>query len=102
MCAIICQTISDVGRKAINPRIVIGSLFIKHKLNLSDEETVLLIRENLYMQYFLGLDEYYPYSLFTPTLFTEWCKKLGNDTFNEFADVLTVICHGDKMDKSTG
>ena len=99
---IFVKQFSDVGRKAINPRIVIGSLIIKHKLNLSDEETVLLIRENPYMQFFLGLDEYYPYSLFTPTLFTEWRKKLGNDTFNEFADVLTVICHGDKMDNSPG
>jgi len=41
--------ILPIGRKAINPRIVIGSLIIKHKLNLSDEETVLLIRKNPYM-----------------------------------------------------
>ena len=88
---------SEMGRKTINPRIVIGSIIIKHKLNLSDEETLLLIRENPYMQYFLGLDEFYPNSLFTPSLFTEWRKKLGNETFNEFSDVLAVICHGDKM-----
>ena len=98
---IFVKQFSDVGRKAINPRIVIGSLIIKHKLNLSDEETVLLIRENPYMQYFLGLDEFFAYSLFTPTLFTEWRKKLGNATFNEFSDVLAVICHGDKMDTTS-
>ena len=96
-CVQILKQFSNIGRKAINPRIIIGSLIIKHKLNLSDEETVLLIRENPYMQYFLGLDEFYPYSLFTPTLFTEWRKKLGNDNFNEFSDVLATICHGEKM-----
>lgn len=43
---------SHRGACAINPRIVIGSLIIKHKLNLSDEETVQSIEENPYMQFF--------------------------------------------------
>ena len=47
----------DMGRTAINPRIVIGSLIIKHKLCLSDEQTVQIIEENPYMQFFLGLDD---------------------------------------------
>jgi len=85
------------GRTSINPRIVIGSLIVKHKLGLSDEETVLLIEENPYIQYFLGLDEFAPSPLFSASLFVEWRKRLGNDTFNEFADVLVRICHGDKV-----
>lgn len=89
---------SDTGRIAINPRIVIGSLIIKHKLNLSDEQTAMIIEENPYMQYFLGLDEFSPAQLFSPSLFVEWRKKLGNDTFNEFSDVLATICYGDKME----
>ena len=87
------------GRTAINPRIVIGSLIIKHKLNLSDEQTICIIEENPYMQYFLGLDEFAPLPLFSPTLFVEWRNKLGNDTFNEFSDVLLTICCGDKIEK---
>ncbi|MBY5959857.1 IS5 family transposase [Membranicola marinus] len=90
---------SNTGRSTINPRIVIGSLIIKHKLNLSDEETVQLISENPYMQFFLGLDEFYAEPLFAPSLFVEWRKKLGNDTFNEFSDILSRICYGDKMTK---
>jgi len=88
-----------LGRTAINPRIVIGSLIIKHKLNLSDEQTICIIEENPYMQYFLGLDEFAPLPLFSPTLFVEWRNKLGNDTFNEFSDVLLTICCGDKIEK---
>ena len=38
-------------------RMVIGALIIKHKMNLSDEETIWLIAENPYMQYFIGLEE---------------------------------------------
>jgi hypothetical protein len=89
----------SLGRTAINPRIVIGSLIIKHKLNLSDEQTIYIIEENPYMQYFLGLDEFAPSPLFSPTLFVEWRKKLGNETFNEFSDVLLTICCGDKIEK---
>lgn len=92
----------DSGRTAIDPRIVIGSLIIKHKLALSDEETVRIIGENPYMQFFLGLDEFSPAPLFSPSLFVEWRKRLGNDTFNGFADVLATICHGDgKVTEST-
>src|SRR5659263_289470 len=44
----------QTGRPALNPRIVIGSLIIKHMCNLDDRETVDQISENIYMQYFLG------------------------------------------------
>lgn len=57
---------SDSGRATIKPRIIIGSIIIKHKLCLSDQETVCIIEENPYMQYFLGLDEFAPRPLFSP------------------------------------
>jgi len=44
------------GRTAKLARLVIGALIIKHKLVLSDRETVDQIRENPYLQYFVGLD----------------------------------------------
>src|SRR6056297_1105894 len=55
---------SKRGAPALNPRIAVGSLIVKHKLNLSDEETIRLIQENLYIQYFLGLNQYHPEPLF--------------------------------------
>jgi hypothetical protein len=42
------------GRPAKNDRLVIGAVIIKHKLCLSDEETVLQIQENQYLQYLVG------------------------------------------------
>lgn len=93
--AIFSKHFSQVGRNAINPRIVIGSLIIKHKLNLSDEQTVQIIEENPYMQFFLGLEEFSAQPLFSPSLFVEWRKKLGNHTFNEFSEVLSTICYGE-------
>ena len=37
---------SNLGRPAKDARIVIGAVIIKHKLSISDEETVEQIREN--------------------------------------------------------
>ena len=58
--------VSHTGRPPISPRVVIGSLIIKHMCNLDDRETVSQIAENMYMQYFLG------YSSFNPS-----CVKRG-------------------------
>lgn len=87
----------DSGRTAIDPRIVIGSLIINHKLCLSDEETARIIEENPYIQYFLGIEEFVPAPLFSLTLFVEWRKKFGSETFNEFSEVLFKISFGDNI-----
>ena len=94
---IYAQRFSSRGTVAINPRIIIGSLIIKHKLNLSDEETIQSIEENPYMQFFLGLDSFYPEPLFSPSLFVDLRKKLGRSTFDEFTDVLIQVCFADKI-----
>jgi hypothetical protein len=49
---------NQTGRPAKDARLVIGAVIIKHKLCLSDAETVLQIQENPYMQYFVGLVGY--------------------------------------------
>jgi len=41
------------GRPTKDARLVIGAVIIKHKLCLSDEETVAQIQENPYLQYFV-------------------------------------------------
>ena len=43
------------GAGGINPRVALGSLIIKHVCDLSDRETIQQIRENVYMQYFIGI-----------------------------------------------
>ncbi|HEM49452.1 MAG TPA: transposase, partial [Caldithrix sp.] len=67
---------------AIAPRIVIGAVIIKHLKSLSDEETIEEIRENAYLQYFLGLPEYTYDQVFTPSLFVTIRRRLGEREFN--------------------
>lgn len=72
-------------------RMIIGSLLIKHKMNLSDEETILAIQENPYMQYFVGLSEFTDKPIFDPSLFVTIRKRLGHSDFNDMSVSLLKI-----------
>jgi IS5 family transposase len=67
------------GASNVNGRVIIGSLIIKHLCNLSDEETILQIQENMYMQYFLGYSSFSSEAPFDASLFVEIRKRLGVD-----------------------
>jgi len=83
------------GAPAKDARIVIGSFIIKHKLDASDEETAEQIRENPYLQYFLGLKEYTNEYVFHPSLFVTLRKRLGEDDFNKMSN--TIIERNDEL-----
>jgi transposase, IS5 family len=72
------------GRPAKDARMVIGAVIIKHKLCLSDEETIEQIKENAYLQYFLGLSEFQKEAVFAPSLFVEIRRRMGEETFLHF------------------
>ena len=63
--------VHDTGRPSLNPRLVIGSVIIKHMLNLDDRETIAQIRENMYMQYFVGFSSFCKDQPFDPSLFVD-------------------------------
>jgi transposase, IS5 family len=60
---------------------VIGAVIIKHKLCLSDEETIQQIQENPYLQFFVGLSRYQTEPPFAPSLFVEIRKRMGQSVF---------------------
>ena len=72
------------GRPTKDARLVIGAVIIKHKLCLSDEETVAQIQENPYLQYFVGLTGYQMEAPFAPSLFVEIRKRMGQGVFEVF------------------
>ena len=90
----------DQGRPGIDGRRIIGALIIKHKLNLSDEETVLQIQENAYLQYFLGYNSYEEKPVFSPTLFVEIRKRLGNEAYDEMQNSIISMAFEAKENKS--
>lgn len=58
---------STTGAPAKPVRLAFGALFIKQRLGLTDEETVEQIRENAYMQFFLGFAGYSSKPPFDPS-----------------------------------
>lgn len=72
------------GRPTKDARLVIGAVIIKHKLCLSDRETVAQIQENPYLQYFVGLPGYQVEAPFAPSLLVEIRKRMGQSIFDGF------------------
>lgn len=83
--------ISNTGRPPLNPRVVIGSIIIKHICNLDDRETVEQISENMYMQYFLGYSAFTPEAPFDASLFVEFRKRLGMDSLNAINERIVAL-----------
>ena len=76
------------GRPAKDARLMIGAVIIKHKLCLSDEETVMQIQENPYLQYFVGFLGYQTQAPFSPSLFVEIRKRMGQTAFDGFQEAI--------------
>jgi hypothetical protein len=66
----------DTGNDAYPARMALGALIIKERLKLTDEETAAQIRENPYLQYFIGLQEYSPKAPFDPSLMTHFRLRI--------------------------
>ncbi len=67
------------GERAKSARLALACLIVKEQLQLSDRDTVQMIRENPYIQYFLGYSEYqYDLSL-DPSLLTHFRHRFPGD-----------------------
>lgn len=62
------QFSANEGAPAKPVRLAFGSLYIKQRLGLTDEETVLQIQENPCMQFFLGFSGYSSKVPFDPSM----------------------------------
>ncbi|MFM8832143.1 MAG: IS5 family transposase [Cytophagales bacterium] len=89
---------SSEGRPPISGRIVLGALIIKHILNLTDEETIHQIEENMFMQYFLGYSSFTNESIFSPTLFVEIRKRLNQAIVNNISEI--VVAHQKEIEEN--
>lgn len=68
-----------------------GSLIIKHFGNLDDRKTVEQIRENIYIQYFLGYLSFIIAPPFEASLFVDFRKRLGIDNPNAINDKIVAL-----------
>ncbi len=85
---IYAKTFSTTGRPGIRARYVLGSLILKHKLEVSDEELLLHLSENPYLQYFIGLEKFSHDIPFDTSTLTNVRKRLGDDEFKKFEQTI--------------
>ena len=78
------------GAPAKPVRLSLCALFIKQRLGLSDEETVDQIRENDYMQFFLGFDSYSSKTQFDPSMMVHFRKRFSEEELNRINELIAV------------
>ena len=66
-----------MGAAAKSVRMALGALIIKEKLGISDEETVEQIRENPYLQCFIGLKEFTEQAPFDASMMVHFRKRFS-------------------------
>ncbi len=64
-------------------RMALGALIIKEKLGTSDRETVEQIKENPYLQYFLGMPDYSNKEPFDPSMLVHFRERIDMDLVNK-------------------
>lgn len=94
---------SDFGPPTLDARMVIGAVIIKHVLNIDDREVVEQIKENIYLQYFVGMSGFQTKAPFDASLMVTIRKRLGEETMNQFNKLVLQnagIIPPDEEDKS--
>ena len=86
---------SGMGAPAKASRIALGALIIKERLGITDEETVAQIRENAYLQYFLGLHEFLREDLFDPSMMVHFRKRIRPATLEKI-NLAIINCARDQ------
>lgn len=76
------------SRPAKPARMAIGTLIIKEKYELSDIETVEMIAENPYMQYFIGLESFSNKAPMEASVLTLFRKRIKPQMLSEINDYI--------------
>lgn len=73
----------EMGAPALPFRTALGALIIKEKLGISDRETVEQIKENPYLQYFIGRSAYSNEAPFDPSLLVRFRERITGSLVNQ-------------------
>jgi len=74
---------TDMGAPAKSFRMALGALIIKERLGTSDRETVEQIRENPYLQYFIGMTVYSNKEPFDSSMLVHFRQRIGVNLVNK-------------------
>ena len=86
----------DQGRGAVDTRLIIGALIVKHLLKLDDREVIATLQENIYLQYFVGFSSFQTKIAFDPSLFVTLRNRMGLNEFDDWS--LAVIAQIESLE----
>ena len=86
------QFCKGFGAPAKPFRMALGALIIKARLGLTDEELVEQIKENPYLQFFIGLESYQYSAPFDPSMMVYFRKRLPESVVNDCNE--RIVRHG--------
>jgi transposase, IS5 family len=74
---------AEMGAPAKSFRVALGALIIKEKLGISDRETVEQIKENPYLQYFIGMSSYINEAPFDASMLVYFRERINASLVNK-------------------
>jgi len=74
---------AEMGAPAKSWRMALGALIIKEKLGISDRETVEQIKENPYLQYFIGMSSYSNETPFNASMLVHFRERISVELVNK-------------------
>jgi hypothetical protein len=80
----------DFGAPALPARVALGALLIKERLGLTDRETVEAIRENPYLQFFIGYEEFTQACPFDASVMVDFRKRFGKDGLDRISEAIAL------------
>ncbi len=89
---------TEKGAPAKPFRIALGTLIIKEKLGTSDRETIEQIRENPYLQYFIGFKSYQYDPIVDASMLVHFRKRIDGELVNKINQEI-VKREKEKLDK---
>jgi transposase, IS5 family len=72
----------EMGAPAKSFRMALGALIIKEKLGISDRETIEQIKENPYLQCFIGMSSYINEAPFDASMLVHFRERISADLVN--------------------
>jgi IS5 family transposase len=93
------QFCKGFGAPAKPFRMALGALIIKARLGITDEELVEQIKENPYLQFFIGLEGFQYSAPFDPSMMVYFRKRLPESVVNDCNE--RVVRHGLKVIRSS-
>lgn len=90
---------SELGAPAKTLRMALGALIIKEKLQISDREVVEQIRENHYLQYFIGMHGYEDKELFDASMMVHFRKRLDGELLRKANEIIFREYHAEELKK---